>query len=458
MNAITGLIRCARNQSFRRFVCGGQTLSARLRESGATLATDAIRWRFLGLAALMLWALSWGVQFTARASPGSIRPGLQITSPLSAFDGDPPISQSSDWLERRVPLLQRAFVTRVYGVVPQAAPRDVQRRTIDSAALGGTARLELLTVSLGQTMTDTPLDVALLAPAGEGPFPLIIMSDFCGLDSDIDPRLPAPIWRPERCRTQLGRALTRLSHGDAILRPPLRAMIERGYAVAVFYAGDVAPDDPVLFREAQINRGAGSAKSGAIADWASLYLSAFDALRIDPRISPAHIAFWGHSRYGKAALLAAALDNRVGAVIANQSGTFGATLSSATRGETTAQIVRRFPHWFPDSLASSVTQRSMDGLDQHMLLALLAPRPVLLGNAGLDRWSDPAASFAAARAASEVYGLFGSAGLVQPSMRQPDLSADIAFYVRPGGHGVRSSDWSTALDFLDQHFEERPGA
>jgi hypothetical protein len=97
-------------------------------------------------------------------------------------------------------------------------------------------------------------------------------------------------------------------------------------------------------------------------------------------------------------------------------------------------------------------EREGSGLDQHLLLALLAPRPVLLGNAGLDRWSDPAAAFAAARAASAVYRLFGSAGLAQPTMFEPDLGADIAFYVRPGGHGVRSSDWVRALDFLELHF------
>ncbi|MBC7769837.1 MAG: hypothetical protein H7124_13730 [Phycisphaerales bacterium] len=234
-------------------------------------------------------------------------------------------------------------------------------------------------------------------------------------------------------------------------------MIARGYAVAVFYAGDIAPDDPVLFGEAPIRQLPESQESGAIAAWASLYLSAFEALRLDPRTAPSRIALWGHSRYGKAALLAAALDPRVGAVIANQSGTFGATLSSATRGESATQIMRRFPHWFPRRSTAPDHRQDADEFDQHLLLALLAPRPVLLGNAGLDRWSDPAASFAAARSASDAYALFGRDGLAQDDMRLPQLAADIAFYVRPGGHGVRSSDWDRALDFLDIHFAAEPG-
>ena len=78
-------------------------------------------------------------------------------------------------------------------------------------------------------------------------------------------------------------------------------------------------------------------------------------------------------------------------------------------------------------------------------------------NAGLDKWSDPAVAFAAARAASTAYGLFGSQGLAQASMRDPDLGADLAFYIRPGGHGVRTSDWIRTLDFLDRHFVDSKG-
>jgi hypothetical protein len=401
-----------------------------------------------GMVAALLVLAAWCIQFAARASPGAVpmAPG----SPIAAFEGDAPVASSGEWLSRRAPLLRQAFLARIYGAPPRLTGGDVEYRAIDAAALDGSAQLELLTLQLAPNLA--PLNVALLTPRRDGSAPLIILSDFCGLDSDIDPRLPSPSWRAPRCRSGLGRALTQLSHGDAILRPPLRAMIERGYAVAVFYAGDVAPDNPELFRKAPIRRLADHQDSGAISVWAALYLAAFETLRLDPRIAPSRIAVWGHSRFGKAALLAAALEPRIGAVIANQSGTFGATLSSVTRGESERQIIGRYPHWFSADLDATATTRAAYGFDQHLLLALLAPRPVLLGNAGLDRWSDPAAAFAAARAASEAYALFESEGLDQPSMRLSNLAADIAFYVRPGGHGVRSSDWDRALAFLDAHF------
>ncbi|MEZ5956232.1 MAG: hypothetical protein R3C27_03345 [Hyphomonadaceae bacterium] len=376
-------------------------------------------------------------------------------SPLAAFEGDAPIANNDEWLSRRAPLLRQAFVSRIYGALPRLTAENVEQRLVDGDALNGTAQLDLLTLRLGPN--HDPLNIALFTPRTVRPAPLIILSDFCGLDSDIDQRLPSPSWRAERCRSGLGRALTQLSHGDAILRPPVSAIISRGYAVAVFYAGDIAPDNPELFRQSPIGRLAAH-QSGAIAAWAALYRAAFEALRLDPRIAPSHIAVWGHSRFGKAALLAAALDSRIGAVVANQSGTFGATLSSATRGESEQQIMRQFPHWFPAESVATAPARAASGFDQHLLLGLVAPRPILLGNAGLDRWSDPAAAFAAARAASEVYALFDSDGLKQSSMRRSNLAADIAFYVRPGGHGVRTSDWDRSLDFLDAHFNSNPKA
>lgn len=405
-------------------------------------------------AVALLVAVGWCVQFAARASPGHIP--MAPRSPVAAFEGDAPVANSAEWLSRRAPLLREAFLARIYGAPPRLTPEEIALSTIDADALDGSAHLELLTLRLGPTIE--PLNVALLTPRTDRPAPLIILSDFCGLDHDIDPRLPNPSWRAARCRSRLGRALTQLSHGDAVLRPPVRAMIARGYAVAVFYAGDVAPDNPTLFRQASIGRLADHQESGAISTWAALYLAAFETLRLDPRIAPSRIAVWGHSRFGKAALLAAALEPRIGAVIANQSGTLGATLSGATRGESERQIMRRFPHWFPTALGATAPTRATNGFDQHLLLALLAPRPVLLGNAGLDRWSDPAAAFAAARAANDAYALFDSDGLAQPNMHLSNLAADIAFYVRPGGHGVRSSDWDRALDFLDVHFASGPGA
>jgi hypothetical protein len=88
-------------------------------------------------------------------------------------------------------------------------------------------------------------------------------------------------------------------------------------------------------------------------------------------------------------------------------------------------------------------------LDQQSLIALIAPRAVLLGGATLDRWSDPVGAYEGAKAASDVYRLLGRQGLTQASIETPDYAADITFFMRPGRHGIRNVDWTATIAFLD---------
>jgi hypothetical protein len=118
-------------------------------------------------------------------------------------------------------------------------------------------------------------------------------------------------------------------------------------------------------------------------------------------------------------------------------------------GEPLPSLFRRFPYWFPDQAREVASEAP---LDQQYLLALIAPRPLLLGGARLDRWSDPAGAFQTAQSASAAWRLLGGAGLVQTSMQATDLDADVAYYFRSGGHGVRRSDYATAVAFLDRQF------
>lgn len=173
-------------------------------------------------------------------------------------------------------------------------------------------------------------------------------------------------------------------------------------------------------------------------------------LEREPRLDRERLALFGHSRFGKAALWAAAMDQRIGLVIANQSGRLGASPTQSPTGERLSDLFQRFPHWFP----ASAHEAAASEIDQHLLLALIAPRPILIGGARLDRWSDPAGAFRAAQAATPVYQLFGGAGLTQETLSAPNFDADIAFFLRDGGHGVRPYDWRMARNFLAAHFGE----
>jgi hypothetical protein len=414
-----------------------------------------MRFRWLG-AMLVFAAAIWTLQFSVRVAPLSVDGSLPVPSPLGAFEGDPPIESAEDWMARRAPLLRAAFQNFVYGAPPAAtAPRVVSRRLVDANAFGGLGRIEELTLAIEGERGVASFALLLATPHNaDAAAPVVIAPNFCGNAAALGrryPQLAEPAWLAPRCRTLVGRALARAMQGAHIVRPAFRELLSHGYAVATFSPGEVAPDDPDLAREALARLPDASAERlGAVGVWAWAISRVVDVIEREPELDASRVAVFGHSRFGKAALWATAMDMRIGAVIANQSGRLGASPSGSHVGETLNGLFHRYPHWFPRVVE---TDGVSDEIDQHLLLALIAPRPILLSGARLDRWSDPAGAFRAAEAASPVYELFGRVGLDQVDMRSTNLNADIAFYFRPGGHGVRPSDWATARAFLDAHFK-----
>jgi hypothetical protein len=418
-----------------------------------------MRWLLVVLAALA--ALSLGLVGCATTMLPAVKldPLLGPAPPppvLGAFGDDPPVETLEDWRGRRAPLLRRAFAERVYGPYPPtAAPaRVLSQDPIRYAPLNEAALIEQWSVAVGDP--DTPLHfnmVVLLPRRAVAPVPVIVMQNFCGNHAAFrrpPPEVAGPLtevlWV---CNAPWTAPLIEVPFGRHILAPPYRDILARGYGLAMFYAGDVVADEPAGAREG-LRRlyGDDADNAGAVAVWAWLYSQAYDALATDPRIDALRIAIWGHSRNGKAALYAAAHDARFAAVIAHQSGRGGASLTRSAEGETVAQITRGYPWWFSPAFAGEPGDPAMD---QHQLLALIAPRPVLLGNSRRDAWSDPHGAWQAARAASPAYELYGVVGLAQESMRSPNLAANIAYFTRPGLHGVTAEDWRVFLDFLDAH-------
>jgi hypothetical protein len=407
--------------------------------------------------ALALIAGAWAAQYTLRAAPLDIG-DIPLPAPLERFADDPPVLDASDWFTRRAPLLRTAFQTFVYGEPPTATPPHVISRTlIAESAFDGLGRIEELTLRVSSEQGEATFSLVLVTPHTDPttPAPVIVVPNFCGNRAAFGGAFPAikrPDWVAPRCRTLASRSLTRALHGAHIVRPPFTDLLRDGYAVATFSPGEIAPDDPSL-SEAALQRlpDASADRLGAIGAWAWSISRVVDQIEREPELDHARIAVFGHSRFGKAALWATAMDPRIALVIANQSGRLGAAPSASPTGETLAQLYRRFPHWFPHATEDSDTEQGT--LDQNLLLALIAPRPILLGGARLDRWSDPAGSYGAAQAASPVYRLLGHVGLDQPGIDSPNVDADIAFFLRPGGHSIRPYDWRIARTFLNAHFQ-----
>jgi len=311
-------------------------------------------------------------------------------------------------------------------------------------------------VEVGRGDDRAPFHLVLVLPAEtSGPTPVIVMQNFCGNRAAF-PGHPEAIALPltpvfDGCAPGWEMNAAEIIFGRHIMRPPYAEILARGYGVAMFYAGDVVGDEPQSARQGLARLyGAEAESAGAIAAWAWLYTQARIVLAQDGRVDGARIAIWGHSRNAKAALLAAANDSAIAAVIAHQSGRGGASLNRSDAGERIAQMRRAYAWWFPPAYENAAGDTA---LDQHALLALIAPRPVLLGNSRRDAWADPLGAWRAAEAASPAYQLYGATGLAQDQLRRPNLHAGIGFYMRAGLHGVHSQDWRVFLDFLDAHLQ-----
>lgn len=389
-------------------------------------------------------------------------PAYTLPDPLRFEDGTP-VRAARDWTGRRRAEVLRLFEEHVYGrsPAPPAAMRFVVVES-DPRALGGLATRRQVRVLLDGTENGPAFEILLYVPNGaRRPVPAFLGLNFDGnhaVHPDPGIRL-STTWMDEGPGVVASRA-TEAARGTNAASWPVERILDRGYALATVYYGDLEPDHRDGWRDgirARIGPGTAGRFApddwGAIGAWAWGLSRALDSLLADPDVDGRKVAVIGHSRLGKTALWAGAQDERFALVVSNDSGEGGAALARRRFGETTARITSTFPHWFAPRLREYAGREEALPVDQHELLALVAPRPLYVASATEDLWADPRGEFLAARAAEPVYRLLGRPGLGAPEMPVPDrpVGDSIGYHLRRGAHALTAYDWEQYMAFADRH-------
>lgn len=379
-------------------------------------------------------------------------------SKLPPYDLPPLLTTSSGqsvetpeaWMEQRRPEILSLFANLIYGRVPAPAkPIEVSYEVVleDKGFMDGMATRKDVKIHLENTKGRMSMHFLVFVPNNaQKPVPAFFKHSFNNTQSDD---FDASSSRPGF-----------LKNGW-----PLGELFERGYGFCAVYQQDLVRHNEVEFlhsiHKLFYPEGQSFPKShewGVLSACAWGASRAMDYLETDPAIDHSRIAIMGHSKMGKATLWTAAQDERFALAISAQSGCAGAALWRRKSGETLKKMVTRFPYWLCRNAWKFVEQEDDLPVDQHMLLACIAPRPVYVHSSTDDTWADSRGEYLSAYHASEVYQLLGKKALESsklPEVGKPIIKSHVGYHIREGGHSIEMYDWQRFMDFADYHLRSK---
>jgi len=394
-------------------------------------------------------------------------PHYILPAPLVSINGNT-ISSSQDWVEKRRPEILQLFEHEIYGKAP-GFPENVEftTTTIDTSALEGKAIRKEIDIIITNQNKSVTLNLLLYLPNnGKDSHPVFLGLNFYGnqtISNDAGIAITSNWVNNNKDFGIFNNTAEQASRGVRADRWQVEYLLSKGYGLATMYYGDIDPDfddgfqngiHPLFYSKGQTKPE--DDEWGSITAWAWGLSRAMDYLETDSSINHEKVSVIGHSRLGKTSLWAGVLDKRFAIVISNNSGCGGAALSRRRFGETVKKINDSFPHWFCGNFKKYNDNENNLPIDQHMLIALAAPRPVYVASAKDDRWADPHGEFLSAKNAESVYQLFGKEGLQSDNMPKVDepIGGAIGYHIRSGSHGVTLYDWEQYINFADRHFND----
>jgi hypothetical protein len=348
------------------------------------------------------------------------------------------VTSKEQWEKTRRPEILRLFEDNIYGQLPK--DYDSIRYSLSNEninAMNGKAHLKEVLIEVFRQNKSVKINLVLFIPRNTPqPAPAFLLINNRAKDqTDPSRTVKSDFW-------------------------PAEDAIEKGYAMAAFHIGDVAPDDPKLFMNGvlQLYPEQLAADNGmrAIGAWAWGASRVMDYFQKEPLIDKDKVAIVGQSRGGKASLWTAAEDQRFALCVTNCSGSTGAKLARREFGERIRRINTSFPHWFNTNYKKFNDKESLLPIDQHMLIGLVAPRPVYATNATEDLWADPRGTFLALKNAEEVYALYSlksALGTEAPAPNLAVIQSPLGYHNRIGVHNMTAFDWNNFIRFADYHLK-----
>lgn len=351
-------------------------------------------------------------------------PHYTLPDPLVLLNGEK-VTDIKTWKEKRRPEILSLFETHVYGRTMVHRPKEMVWETLlgSRMATDSTTISKKVCVYFMGKKGGPKMELNITLPKNGKPVPIFLV----------------PGW----------------------VRDP-QVVLSRGYGLVTFNPWDIEPDrkDSAYIKSIRkVFSPAGQMEPGqdewgAIGAWAWGLSRAMDYLETDADIDAHRVCIMGVSRYGKVTMWAGAQDERFAIVFSCESGCGGAVIVRRGFGETVQSINGYAPHWFDGNFKKYGGRMNDLPVDWHMLVALIAPRPVYIATAQQDYWGDPRGSFLSGKFAEPVYQLFGKVGLGVADMPPVETPVGdfIGYHNRKAGHGLNDYDWEQFLNFADRHF------